>query len=100
MRCLAEFPTRAVAIVLHERLQEIWDVLAPTYMISSLWVLNQEDYLLPSPALVKSVLSQYNQLTIPKISIDEYVNVLKTCSPDLLIFDGSWVFTAQNSPRF
>ena len=100
MRCLSEFPTRAVAIVLRERVQALWDVIAPIQAISSAWCLNQEDYLLPSPGLVKSVYDHYQGITIPKITIDDYLKTLSQCVRDVLAFDGFWSFTLQDSPRF
>jgi hypothetical protein len=60
---------RAVAIVLQQRVDDLYTRLLPIYTLSHAWKLNLQDSYLPSPGQVKQVFDTYVGFSIYDISL-------------------------------
>lgn len=104
MACnIEEYQKRAIAIVLQERVQGVYDGIKAIYEITKDWVLDEEDSYLPSSSSIKAQLEVYEALSKPPITLSHYLSILKQCDiviPDHLVFDGTWVFDQDNPPIF
>lgn len=100
MSCLSTPETRVMGLVLQEKIAELWEQVAPLQYIAATMTLNQEDDQLPSSSLVRSLWTAYQALSIPSLSISTLLTTLTACTPEVLIYDGTWSYTQSPAVRY
>jgi len=78
---------RITAILLKKNLREFYAATMPLYALSASWSLNESDAELPGEGEVKEVLTRYNALKIPRISIEQSLREIQNSTDE---FDGMW----------
>jgi len=80
---------RAVAIVLQQRIDDLYTRLLPLYTISHAWIVNNHDSYLPGPGQVKQVFDTYTDFKIYEISLADILLELyrtETTEPHTFVF--------------
>jgi hypothetical protein len=89
---------RALAIVLQQRIDDLYTRLLPVYTLSHAWKLNLTDGYLPAPGQVKQVFDTYTGFSIYDISLADILLELyriETTEPHVFVWtlDPLVVFT-------
>lgn len=80
MACNVDFNRlRALAIEIQRRVDALYEAVQAIYTITHQWVLNKDDYRLPTATAVKLQLAAYKVLSVVPVTLADTIREIELC---------------------